>query len=611
MHGVEHLETRLNFQVALDPQFDVDGIARVSFSNPSTDAAEAIVVQPDGRIVVAGYSSGNVGVARFLETGAIDNSFSLDGRALAPMPSAPVTTDIAIDSLGRIVVCGYLGSGTARDAFLLRFTSGGERDESFGNQGLVLLDHNNTANDFTAIAIQSDNRIVATGNLQVATNDIVIARFGESGLLDASFSNDGLFIFDSFGFNEFAGGVILGMKDKILVGCSARFNTGAPKVAVLRFHSVDGALDTSYGIAGGVAYSTAINTLFVDDLVELGDGSVVAGGISGINLAMAKFTPAGQPDLPFGTSGVRVYSNASGSHEFRMSMAVQQDGKILLGGGTDRATSTAPYKYQVLRVGADGSPDSTLSAGSSLFQIDANGGKGLDMAIAPNGRIVFCGSEIVGTSLFFAVLRLVNDNPAPVVTNAVFAFPPLPSTSITFPAITFTYDRRMGGQFDALRTENLDTGQLISRQLVSLPLVAGQPSQHRVTYLSSHPDGNYRATVRAGFVFDAAQNPLAQDYSFDFFLLRGDANHDRLVDIADFSILAAKFNQSGGFADGDFDFNGTVNISDFAILAAKFNTSLPPAGASAARFALPTTRSLSVERQTKSGFANDIIDELG
>lgn len=58
------------------------------------------------------------------------------------------------------------------------------------------------------------------------------------------------------------------------------------------------------------------------------------------------------------------------------------------------------------------------------------------------------------------------------------------------------------------------------------------------------------------------------------YTLAGDANLDRVVNITDFSVLAASFNQPGAWVKGDFDYNGTINISDFSLLAANFNKSL-------------------------------------
>lgn len=59
------------------------------------------------------------------------------------------------------------------------------------------------------------------------------------------------------------------------------------------------------------------------------------------------------------------------------------------------------------------------------------------------------------------------------------------------------------------------------------------------------------------------------------FTLPGDANLDRIVNISDFSLLAANFNQAGIWSRGDFNYDGSININDFAALAANFNQSLP------------------------------------
>lgn len=88
------------------------------------------------------------------------------------------------------------------------------------------------------------------------------------------------------------------------------------------------------------------------------------------------------------------------------------------------------------------------------------------------------------------------------------------------------------------------------------------------------PDGNYLATV-AGNLTDLFGNPLSAIPSVSFFSLGGDANRDRTVDIGDFSVLAARFNQPGTFTQGDFNYNGTTEIGDFSILASRFNSTLP------------------------------------
>jgi GH25 family lysozyme M1 (1,4-beta-N-acetylmuramidase) len=95
---------------------------------------------------------------------------------------------------------------------------------------------------------------------------------------------------------------------------------------------------------------------------------------------------------------------------------------------------------------------------------------------------------------------------------------------------------------------------------------------------SALADSNYRATIAADDVRDPANNPLQADVTVDFFVLSGDANRNRSVDISDFNILASNFGKSGQtYTQGNFDYSadGTVTITDFNVLASHFGKTMP------------------------------------
>ena len=111
-------------------------------------------------------------------------------------------------------------------------------------------------------------------------------------------------------------------------------------------------------------------------------------------------------------------------------------------------------------------------------------------------------------------------------------------------------------------------------------------------------DGNYTATLVAAGVTDAAGNPIDGDndgniggnFAFNFFFLRGDANHDGTVNLDDFNIMAANFGQSPrDFGQGDFTYDGIVNLDDFNVLASRFGTSVATTDGAGA-VAAPGTR---------------------
>ncbi len=166
-----------------------------------------------------------------------------------------------------------------------------------------------------------------------------------------------------------------------------------------------------------------------------------------------------------------------------------------------------------------------------------------------------------------------------------------------------------------LLLENLTSGQPIDCSVVAT--VAYDPATRSATWSFAGllADGNYRATLPAASVSDAGGNSLASDYSFEFFALAGDANHDRTVDISDLGILATNWQGSAKtFAQGDFNYDGIVDISDLGILATSWQKALPAPSQPAARLRSPVqVRSplapprLIVDK-TRRSLAKDILN---
>jgi hypothetical protein len=106
------------------------------------------------------------------------------------------------------------------------------------------------------------------------------------------------------------------------------------------------------------------------------------------------------------------------------------------------------------------------------------------------------------------------------------------------------------------------------------------------------PDGNYRATLPAGSVNDSLGNGLAADVTFDFFVLAGDANRDRIVDVADLGIVATNWHLANrDFSQGNFNYDRTVDFYDLGIIAERWQRRLPAAVApvaAAVRSTAPT-----------------------
>jgi hypothetical protein len=120
------------------------------------------------------------------------------------------------------------------------------------------------------------------------------------------------------------------------------------------------------------------------------------------------------------------------------------------------------------------------------------------------------------------------------------------------------------------------------------------------------PDGNYRLHVNAADITDAAGNPLGAAIDFDFFVLAGDANRDRTVDITDLGILATNWQKSNRvFSQGDFNYDGTVDITDLGILATNWQKNVPVP----ARPAPSAARTATVKRGSPFAATNTILSQ--
>jgi len=88
-------------------------------------------------------------------------------------------------------------------------------------------------------------------------------------------------------------------------------------------------------------------------------------------------------------------------------------------------------------------------------------------------------------------------------------------------------------------------------------------------------DGAWRATLPADAVTDGAGHALSDGVELRFVRFRGDLNRDGVIDLSDFTVLAANFNRNGATpAQGDLNYDGRVDLSDFTVIASRFNRTL-------------------------------------
>ena len=163
-------------------------------------------------------------------------------------------------------------------------------------------------------------------------------------------------------------------------------------------------------------------------------------------------------------------------------------------------------------------------------------------------------------------LREQPDTTPPVVQQSEFAYQAAPHR------LKFRFSENVGA---SLQTSDLVVRDAVTQAQIIVSGVSFDAATNTATFTLNNvvPDGQFRATLGAAGVTDAAGNPLAADHVYDFHFLTGDANHDARVNLIDFNTLASNFGQPNrDFTQGDFNYDSQVNLQDFNLLASRFGT---------------------------------------
>lgn len=407
---VEHLEPRCVMAAGdLDPTFGGgDGVAAIDqFARQLIETGEAVAVQADGKILLAGSATDGFGrlfpdllLVRLNADGSRDTSFGVEGQVTLDFGGDYYSREeafaVAVQADGKIVVAGRAAVTNTDiepldfDFALARFTSAGGLDTSFGTGGFVRTDLGSRGDAARGLALGPGGVIYAVGD---SGGDAAVARYTSSGALDASFDTDGKLVRDLGGADSLRGAVV--QSDGKLVAAG----TTALDFAAVRF-TTTGALDAMFGTAG-VALVDFGNTGEEARAVALdATGRVVLGG--GVragtanDFALTRLTTAGVLDSTFGTGGKVTFDVAinatSGGQERIEGLALQADGKIIVGGTAPGAFNRP--QWAAARVDANGTLDGSFGTGGiTRLGLDvATLGRAAGVALT-GGQLVIVGTR--------------------------------------------------------------------------------------------------------------------------------------------------------------------------------------------------------------------------
>jgi uncharacterized delta-60 repeat protein len=331
----------------LDSTFGNNGIVNTDIFGGSDDNAQSVCLQPDGKIIVAGKSLStsndfDFAVVRYNTNGSLDLSFDIDGK---------VTTDIAgendygscvkLQTDGKIVLAGYSGTATNNKIAVVRYNANGSLDTSFDMDGIVTTQVGYIYLNGQSLAIQNDGKIIAsasTSTVSMLNNlDFLVVRYHVDGSLDTSFDNDGIVVADGC-YQDHVYAVAVQNDGKIILGGSGydTVNIAMGLNFLLMRLNTNGSLDSSFDFDGKVFTEVTSQADIIYGLAIQGNGKIVAighgsDGVGDFRIALARYLSDGRLDTSFSNDGITT-TNMASAHEYGESVAIQNDGKIVVTG---------------------------------------------------------------------------------------------------------------------------------------------------------------------------------------------------------------------------------------------------------------------------------------
>ncbi len=364
---------RYNLDGSLDTTFN--GSGKVITAMGAQSVAQSIAIQNDGKILATGQSDNIFVLVRYNPNGSLDTAFNGTGKVTTGygngVGSIGNGRSVVIQPDGKIVVAGTGSTGftsTWSDFALARFNVDGSLDAGFNNTGVVTTDFGGEHDHGRCVALQNDGKIIVAGESYTngTGTDFALVRYNTDGSLDTTFNVSGK-VTTSFGpvggsSEDIGYSIAIQDDEKIVVAGQSSFN-GTSYFGLARYNT-NGSLDASFG--GGGTLTTAIGGYSSAKSVALqSDGKIVAAGgtVSGVvnNFAIVRYNSNGSLDTAFHGTGI-VTTDFNGGLAQGAGLALRSDGKLVVAGdsyvtGEAQYFALARYEGDLADTDGDGIPD--------------------------------------------------------------------------------------------------------------------------------------------------------------------------------------------------------------------------------------------------------------
>ncbi|MBL7943679.1 MAG: T9SS type A sorting domain-containing protein [Flavobacteriales bacterium] len=345
------------------------------------------------------------------QAGELDDTFDDDGWENPSLGGENGSlASVIIQPDGKILAGGYIDYGSEIDFLIVRLNEDGSYDTSFGTDGIVTLDFNDSEEKILDIALQTDGKIVAVGYTNNTPfydeNEMAIVRFNSDGTPDNSFSGDAKMQINLESIDDKATTVAIQNDGKIVVGGYSNYGykDGYLNLVVTRILT-GGGIDYSFSGDGYFVYDLGGTADAVYDIALQSNGKIVVAGNggSGNNLFVMRLSTTGSTDSSFSEDGYLI--NPIDEYSTCGFVQIAPDQKIYAGGLVNQ-TGTVQGALGILKYNSDGTPDNTFGDdGLIITTVPDRNLSGQELVIQPDGKPVVAGLSSAPEDILFFTAR--------------------------------------------------------------------------------------------------------------------------------------------------------------------------------------------------------------
>lgn len=370
-----------------------------------TDVARAVALQPDGKVLLAGYCSNGANndfcLVRYLPNGTLDTSWNGTGSVMTAVGSLDdVGNAMVLQPDGKVLVAGACWNGTNNDICSARFLPNGALDTTWSGSGTLITPVGSSNSHAYGVILQPDGKVLLGGRCAVGVNfQFCAVRYLPDGTIDATWNGSGKVITPISGTGDEANAIVLQPDGKVLLGGYCRNGVSEAFCAVR--YLTNGTLDTTWNVTGKVLTPVGTGSANAYAMTLQPDGKVLLAGNCALDFCAVRYLPNGTLDLTWNSTG-KVITPMGAAGDYGDAIVLQPDGKVLLAGYCYNGPNT---EFCSVRYLPHGVPDPTWNGTGTVFTAITVGTVANAMTLQPDGKLLLAGYCYTGVTTDFCAAR--------------------------------------------------------------------------------------------------------------------------------------------------------------------------------------------------------------